>query len=280
MLPGRMTDQTAPLPDMTDLAAVRAALDEVDDALHALVRRRAAIVAALSASRAKSGPPLRAGREAAILRRLLAQHSGPLPPAFLVRIWREIISSSLAQQGGFALSVQGEAAEAAARLQFGPLTPLRRHESAARALAEVTSGEASAAILPAAGTEAAEDGAWWTVLDPPRLFVVARLPILAEPGVQQADVVTTVAPDPSGADRSLVRAEVPAGASRAAIAAGFASAGLPAAELHVRREAGRAFALAEVPGFLRPEEPRLARLPYPRAVLLGAFAEPIDPPRC
>ncbi|MFN6955184.1 MAG: chorismate mutase, partial [Acetobacteraceae bacterium] len=166
-----MTDPDAPLPDLTDLAAVRAALDEVDDALHALVKRRAAIVAALSASRAKSGPPLRAGREAAILRRLLANHSGPLPAAFLVRIWREIISSSLAQQGGFTLSVQGEAAEAAARLQFGPLTPLRRHETAARALAEVTSGDAAAAILPAAGTEAPDDGAWWTVLDPPRLFV-------------------------------------------------------------------------------------------------------------
>jgi hypothetical protein len=38
-------------------------------------------------------------------------------------------------------------------------------------------------------------------------------------------------------------------------------------------------ALAEVDGFLRPEEPRLARLPYPRAVLLGAFAIPIHPPR-
>jgi chorismate mutase len=279
MLRGRMTDQTAPLPDPTDLAAVRAALDELDDALHALLRRRAAIVAELAASRAKSGPPLRAGREAAILRRLLANQSGPLPPAFLVRIWREILASSLAQQGGFTLSVQGDAAEAAARLQFGPLTPLRRHESPARALADVTSGEAAAAVLPAAGSEAEDDPAWWTVLDPPRLFVVARLPLLPEPGAAPADVVTTVAPDPSGADRSLIRAEVPPGASRAAIAAGFASAGLPAAELQVRRDAGRAFALAEVPGFLRPEEPRLARLPYPRAVLLGAFAEPLTPPR-
>jgi chorismate mutase len=275
-----MTDLDAPLPDLTDLAAVRAALDEVDDALHALMKRRAAIVAALAASRAKSGPPLRAGREAAILRRLLANHSGPLPAAFLVRIWREIISSSLAQQGGFTLSVQGAAAEAAARLQFGPLTPLRRHETAAGALADVTAAEADAAILPAAGSEAPGGAAWWTLLDPPRLFVVARLPILAETAMPQADVVTTVAPDPSGADRSLIRAEVPPGLSRAAIAAGFASAGLPAAELQVRREAGRAFALAEVPGFLRPEEPRLARLPYPRAVLLGAFAEPLEPPRC
>ena len=274
-----MTDPDAPFPDPSDLAAVRAALDAVDDALHGLVKRRAAIVAALAASRAKSGPPLRAGREAAILRRLLANHSGPLPAAFLVRIWREILASSLAQQGGFTLSVQGDAAEAAARLQFGPLTPLRRHESAARALADVTAGEAAAAILPAAGSEAPDDGAWWTVLDPPRMFVVARLPILAEPGAAPADVVTTVAPDPSGADRSLVRAEVPPGVSRAAIAAGFTSAGLAAAEVHVRREADRAFALAEVPGFLRPEEPRLARLPYPRAVLLGAFAEPLEPPR-
>ena len=270
-----MTDLDPTLPDLTDLAAVRAALDEVDDALHGLLRRRAAIVAALAASRAKSGPPLRAGREAAILRRLLARHSGPLPPAFLVRIWREIISSSLAQQGGFAVSTLGEAAEVLARLQFGPLTPTRPHATAARALAAVTDGEAEAAILPAAGLEQAEEPAWWTVLDPPRLFVVARLPILAEPGAAQADVVTSVAPDPSGDDRSLIRAEAPADASRTALFAGFAAAGLPAAALHVRREPDRTLALAEVAGFVPPGDPRLARLPFPGAVVLGAFAEPI-----
>jgi chorismate mutase len=275
-----MIDPNAPLPDPADLAAVRAALDAVDDALHAALRRRAAIVAALAAARTKTGPPLRAGREAAILRRLVANHSGPLPPAFLVRIWREILASSLAQQGGFTLSACGEAAAALARLHFGPLLPLRPHTTAARALADLTDGAAQAAVLPAAGSEAPQDPAWWTVLDPRHMFVVARLPLLAEAGAAAADVVTTVPPDPSGADRSLVRVEVPPGLSRAAIAAGFAAAGLPPAEVHVRREADHAVVLAEVPGFLAPEEPRLARLPYPGAVLIGAFAEPIEPPRC
>src|SRR4051812_36587391 len=76
------------------LAAARAEIDALDDALHDLVMRRAEVVARLAASRAKAGSPspLRPGREAMILRRLLGRHHGALPANALVGLWRELLA--------------------------------------------------------------------------------------------------------------------------------------------------------------------------------------------
>ena len=113
---------TAPGPE-TSLAALRAEIDAIDDALHDLVMRRAAVVARLAASRVKGddASSLRPGREAAILRRLLARHSGPLPAIAVARLWREILSSSNAMQGGFSVALPAGDAQLheAARSRFG-----------------------------------------------------------------------------------------------------------------------------------------------------------------
>ena len=65
------------------LIALRSEIDRLDDALLALLLERADVVARLAASRSKgAGPPLRPGREALILRRLLTGIRGrcPAPP--------------------------------------------------------------------------------------------------------------------------------------------------------------------------------------------------------
>ena len=97
---------TAPpsAPPEDALAALRSEIDHLDDQLHDLVMRRADVVATLAASRVKGGAsPLRPGREAMILRRLLARHQGALPGGAVVRLWREIFGASSAMQGGFAV---------------------------------------------------------------------------------------------------------------------------------------------------------------------------------
>jgi chorismate mutase len=280
-----MTDLDPPLPDLADLAAVRAALDEVDDALHAALRRRAAIVAALAASRAKPGPPLRAGREAAILRRLVARHAGPLPTPHLVRFWREIMVSSVAMQSdatGFIVAVRGDEAADIARWHFGPLARYEAFPHAGRAIEALDERDVDAIAFLSPADEAPEEAGsqpWWTLVRAGEMFVVARLPILANPAGPDVHVVAAVPPDPSGQDHSLVRIEAPGTPSRASVSAAFTAAGLPPLELHVHREDGRTLALALVAGFVEATDPRLARLPFPGAVLLGAFADPIDPPR-
>src|SRR4051812_14611699 len=61
-------------PPVTDLAALRAELDRIDDTIHDLLIERAGIVEQV----ARSGKPaaFRPGREASIVRRLVAQHRG------------------------------------------------------------------------------------------------------------------------------------------------------------------------------------------------------------
>ena len=271
-------DPTSPTAPPGPLAAARAEIDALDDALHDLVMRRAAVVAGLAASRAKGGTnPLRPGREAMILRRLLARHDGALPTIALVRLWREILASSSAQQGGFSVAVHSRGSEQArlAREHFGSLTPLRSLPRAADALAAVAAGEAQVAVLPLPEEAEPAEAAWWTNLDSPRLQVIARLPFLAAGAGPEALAVAPGAADPSGADRSLLRLEVTDDRTPTDFDIALTAAGLSPRMLMVRRDGGVTRALAEVDGVLDIADPRLALLPVERALPLGFYAVPV-----
>jgi len=253
----------------SDLAAIRAEIDRLDDQLHDLLMERAHVVAGLAGARAKTGPAFRPGRETQVLRRLLARHSGSLPRAALIGIWREIISASLAQQGSFAVAVLAPAMDAPtallARAHFGSLTPMRIHGSAPATFAALS--EASVAVLPL--PEDAEPQPWWPMLEAPRLQILARLPVLDQPG-PAALVVGPGPAEPSGDDVSLFRFEPPEGQSRAGLMSQLAAAGLPPRRLITAPYA----ALVEVEGFLDPADPRLAALPFHGLRPLGAYALP------
>lgn len=285
-----------PHPDVArrpDLAALRAELDRLDDALHDTLMRRAEVVAEVAALRVKGAVPLRPGREATIVRRLLARHSGGLPPVAIVRMWRELLASTTAQQRPMLVTVcqaDGDPAYlAAAREHFGALTPMRAHRTPAQAISEVSAGVATVAVLPLPVEGEAPAAAWWTALlhrDDPRIHVVARLPFWSarpegSPKVQ-ALVVSAAAPDPSGADRSLLGLEMTQEVSRARLGAAVAAAGFQAGTTILRREPGGpvAHALVDVDGFVDDGDPRLAALQsvLRPPVVLGAYAVPIPGP--
>lgn len=275
------------------LAKLRAELDRLDDTLHDTLMRRAQVVERVADL--KGGVPLRPGREAAIIRRLLARHGGGLPRSAVVRVWRELISACTALQRPMTIAVCDAVGDAngpfaaAAREHFGALAPQRIHRTPAQALREVSAGTATAAVLPVPAQDELPQAAWWTALlhrDDPRIHVVARLPFWAprpagSPAVQ-ALVASTVAPDPSGADRSLIGLELPLDASRARLGSALAAAGLQAGAVILRRDSGvaTARALAEVEGFVLDDDPRLpallggavSHLP----IVLGSYAIPIE----
>jgi chorismate mutase len=259
------------------LQALRAEIDALDDAMHDLLMRRAGVVARMAASRAKTGvgSPLRPGREAAVLRRLLARHSGALSRGAVVRIWRHIFMAHTAIQGAFtaAVAASGEAAQtlALAREHFGTAIPLTPFASPAQALAALSAGKASVAVLPAPTGEG--EGAWWQSLEAPRLSVVARLPFMADTARANAALVVAPVPaDASGEDRSLLRLEGSADAARDSFARMLTEAGLAGRILSLVRQGGRSLALAEIDAFIAAGDPRLAGL---NAVLLGAYAVPV-----
>ncbi len=269
------------------LAGLRAELDRIDDALHALLMERARVVEQV-AKAGKRGA-YRPGREASIIRRLLRRHRGALPPQTLVRIWRELLAGTTAMQGPFTVAVyepdSGAGFTQAAREHFGALTPLHAFGSPATALVEVSRGAATVAVLPVPSeTDAARD-VWWTALlrnDEPRMHVVGRLPFWAPrpegAAVAQALVIASIEPDPSERDRSLFGLELDFDVSRARLTGALRAAGLAPGAMILRRDQGTslAHALVEVDGFVVDDDPRLARLDAPlrRAVVLGAYAIP------
>lgn len=249
-------------PNRDALETLRAEINSLDDALHDILMRRAEVVQRLSASQAKpAGTVLRPGREAAILRRLLARHAGPLPRAALVRFWRELFASSVAQQGHFAIALPADPALARlAAEHFGVATPQRLHPSLGAALAALGGREASIAVLPwpRESDNAAEE--WWTRFDAAHLSVIARLPFVSErePPLEAA-VIGLHPADASGRDATLLRVELPGEPSRAALAAHCG--------------AGRVLIMRREPGFTRALVETLEAPPAGAAVL-GRYAIP------
>ncbi len=266
------------------LATLRAELDTLDDALHDTLMRRAEIVGRIAALRVKDGTPLRPGREAAILRRLLARHRGALPRHGVVRIWRELIAAMTELQRPLVLAVCGEGGTVAlAREQYGALVALRRHSTPVQVLEEVAAGSAAAAVLPMPTEGEPLADAWWTELLQPRhdgrrIHVVARLPFwMSRPeGAPRGEalVVSAAQPDPSGQDRTLLALDLPQDSSRARLGQALAAAGLEAGTVILRNDPGVARALVDVAGFVTEDDPRLAAL-RPRPVVVGSYAVPV-----
>jgi chorismate mutase / prephenate dehydratase len=271
------------------LARLRAELDRIDDALQDLLIERGRVIEEVARTGKRTA--LRPGRQAAIIRRLVARHQGALPPIVVVRIWLELLAGTTAMQAPFAVAVCAPGGDPGyaqiAREHFGALTPLRAHRSPAHAIGEVSAGMASIAVLPMPSeTEVARD-AWWMALlqrGEPRIHVVARLPFWrprpeGAPDVQ-ALVVALAPPDPSGADRSLLGVELALDVSRARLTAALANAGLEPAATILRRDPGAsvADALVEVAGYLSEDDPRLGAISVAlrHPVVLGAYAIPLE----
>lgn len=250
-----MPDNAIPPAKEAELAALRAEIDTLDDALHDLLMRRVEVVTRLAASRAKGdGPAIRPGREAVILRRLLGRHRGALPRPALVRLWRELLWAHTTLQAPLSVAAAlDEAGTEVLRAHLGLAAPVTRCADEAAAIGAFEAGRTALVALPVPGR-------WWRTHYPSRLFVTARLPFLgAGPTVL---LLSPTPPDASGDDRSLVR--VPAGRGEA----GLAAAGLAGAVL--AREGD--LVLVELPGMIASGDVRLAAL---GGTVLGSYPAPL-----
>lgn len=279
-------DQDAPAQDdwrHGGLPALRAELDRIDDAIHDLLMRRAGVVEYV----ARSGKPaaFRPGREAEILRRLLSRHTGALPPVTLVRLWREMLAGTTAMQGGLAPAVADTdpalPLTQLAREHFGALTPMRVAGGCDAALAAVSQGQASVAVLP----YPSETEAWWAALlhHQPRLYIIARLPFWRpRPGgvpQTQAVVVAATQADASGDDLSCIGLECDTDMTRTRLSDELVKAGLQPRTMALLQPAGAPLTCAwiETDGFVKDDDPRLARLApaVRRLAVLGHYARPV-----
>lgn len=278
---------TARRPSLDDL---RRDIDEIDSAIHDLLMKRAEIGRQVGEAKGAGGQVFRPGREAQVLRRLLARHSGPFPPRVVMRIWREIISAFAGMQGPFTIAAhspeEGEDLAALARDHFGSGSPLRGFTAGSSVLRAVSDGQATLGVLPL--PRVGERDGWWRALTPDgqaRPRIVARLPFVpsAMPGGSlEALVVGLMPPEPSGEDRSYVIVETVATLSLGGLRERMGKAGFEVLDSSVSSDGEPPrLHFIEVEGYLAEDDARLARLigedegPIGQAWSAGSYARPL-----
>jgi chorismate mutase / prephenate dehydratase len=269
--------------DAPRLNALRQEIDTIDGDLHGLIRRRAALVGEITASKPAGGLALRPGREAQIMRKRLATHDGSFPAAAVYRMWREMMSAfALMQTPGLKVAVCRSVDQPGywdlARDHFGCQVPMMAYESPAQVLAEVRGNPTTIGVVPA--PIEADTAPWWPLLaggDPTLPNVVARLPFLVMPNARARDitalVLARIEPEESGDDRALISLESQHGFSRDRLSAALAKAGLPPFSSAMDQvTAGVHHYLLEVPGVIGDADPRLRALEQALALSRGTVA--------
>ncbi len=255
------------------LDEVRQRIDAIDADLLRLVDERAGLASVVKQAKAAAGDDgrfgLRPGREALLLRKLIAGPRANASAPLIVRIWRELIGDSLAVQGPFHISVWGGRDPVRvvelSRCRFGaapPLTAATKPEDAIAA-ARTPWGVGVCALTA--------DNAWWgRLLAEPKLRVFAALPCLAAWGPLAALAVAEVDVEPTGDDRTFWVTD--ASQSATAVEDALSRDGV-AATLLVETGGLKLFVLA---GFYQAEDPRLARAPGRLSGVIGAAPAPLD----
>ena len=283
----------------SELEKLRRQIDEIDNALHDLVRQRTEIVERIGRAKGADGRlALRPGREALVLRRLLDRHDGSFPLAALVRMWREMISAVTGLQGPFSIAVCVPEDQRGfwdmARDHFGIQVPMRRHTTPARVLTDIAEDANVVGMLPL--PVEGDPQPWWPALnsnEPTTPCIVARAPFYrtGNPRTEglSALVLARLQPEPSapeeaGLDRSLLILDSPSDLSRSRISQALAAVGLPGFTSAIRHDiaGGGTLYLVELPAFIIAGDPRLGAIeqalatPNLRLTPVGAYAVPVD----
>ena len=255
------------------LEAIRARLDAIDAELLRLVDERAGLAKNVAEAKRAAGEGDKLGvrpvREAQLLRHLLATPRKGASAALTVRLWRELISDSLMQQGPFHLAVWGAndpgRAVELARLRFGAAPPMRQvaQPQDAIAAARTAWGVGVLALV-------ADNGWWGRLLAEPRLKVFAAMPCLTVWGPLGALAVAEIEVEPSGADETYWVTDAPETAEK--ITDALSRDGV-AAHLLAHGGGMKLFALA---GFYQADDARLARAPGRLSGVIGAAPVTFD----
>ena len=258
---------------LRSLEELRREIDEIDDAIHDLIMRRAAVISKIAAVKgsamAAAGTYLRPGREAIVLRRLVARHRGAFPKPALVRLWREIICAPLAVQGVFSVAVFAPKEQPGywdlARDHYGSTATFIAHATSSQVIGALNEGNAVVGVLPAIRSD--DPDPWWRLLareDDRVPHVMARLPIAPSNNARgeglAALVVGPVVAEASGRDHSYVAFEVSDELSRARLRAELDKAGLESCFFAAWQEGqgGRRLVLVELSEFVAKDDARLA----------------------
>lgn len=263
------------------LEEIRQEIDAIDNQVHDLLMARAALVHSVASAKKKEGLQIvQPAREARMVRRLLSRHSGPLPQATVVRIWRELVGAVALLQTGLSVAVaaveNGSGIAGSniywdmAKNYFGSVVPMKKINGSANAISALREDKCSFAVLP--WPELEEKAPWWVHLfgqrGDERISIICALPYGAEKqdssGIKErALVLSKIAFMPSDDDISFIGLEVSADVSRAAIIDKVHGAGLKILNFYstpITHHEGFNLHFIEVKGYLTEESEALLDL--------------------
>ncbi len=257
------------------LSEIREKIDSIDNQVHDLLMERAGLVSSVASAKKEGGMQIvQPAREARMMRRLLGRHSGPLPRATIIRIWRELVGSVALLQTGLSVVVPGTADHGAAwdmaKDYFGSSVPMKTVPQPHNAIVDVMNDDASFAVMP--WPELDELNPWWSALfsgqEGTHLSVICALPYGKnkpnDTGVfERAMVVSKIDFMPSDDDVTVVGLELSGDISRARVMDLVAQQQFDVVNLYrggVPDKRGTKLFLLEVRGFYDDGSEDLARL--------------------
>lgn len=287
---------TADSADNPELAAFRQRIDAIDDKLITLLIERTGIVQQVGSLKNRVAPdqcPIRPGREADMVRRIMKKFDGSaFPPAAAAALWRIIIGASTSVEAPLTISVLFDDKNHdlfwLTREFFGPAAQIIRQPQVKRVIGDVLDGKAAVGIVPPLRRlDATAD--WWASLldaakDMPKIF--ARLPfVYPEPPGRDSPMalaIARIAPEPSGDDVSFIVLETGPNVSQNRLQTAFAAAKLEASWINILTLYPESrHHLVEVKGFhtaenesLKPFLTALGETP-PKISYLGSYAAPV-----
>jgi len=276
------------------LEELRAEIDRLDAELLSVLEKRVAIVSDIAVAKKQDGKALafRPGREAAVLRTILAKHSSALPDTVVAAIWRELIAAVGGLQKPYRVSITAPDKSVGywdlARFHFGSATPMALHQLPTVVLREVSEDPSTLGVLPWLSRER---DIWWVQLaqggeNTPK--ILAALPFLDNPSGEFEDlnslVIGQAEPEASGDDVTLMVVVTREELSRARLNDLLAKANIPGFCADSRSpvaDDGDWLHLIEAPQFIASDDARIPVLQellgegVIKIVILGAYAVPI-----
>lgn len=275
------------------LDELRREIDAIDRQLHTLIQQRGGLAGEIAEIKKREGlDKVRPGREAALMRELVARHEGAFPAGAVLRIWREIISSLvLMEMPEYAVAVYAAGDDQGywdlARDQFGSRTTMTAHPSARDAISQVFDGAAAIAVVPCPTED--EPGTWWPNLCAPNApRILYRLPFFGRGNARggsgdapDALAIGRMTSEETGDDRTALVVETGGDLSRSGLSEILTAASLRPTLL-APSAAGARLCYAEVEGFVAPDDMRLqtlaARDMIERMTVIGSYATPMGDP--
>lgn len=195
-----------PSTNQAQLAHAREEIDALDRLILNAVEQRAAIAAKVASAKAGQHT-FRPGREADLVRNLVAESS--LSPLLVERIWRQIIAGNLTSQAALTIAIEHDPAViASASFRFGPAIEANLCADATAVIDAVMHGKSSLGMMRHWDT----DPSWLTHLHAARqdggdVYISSISPFLAGQGFVDTVIIAPILPDPSQADVTLSMAD-------------------------------------------------------------------------